>query len=209
MLFSLLIFPHTQKTHTRHKFYLPLSRTKTYFFPPAFLQRTSPISTAWQAVNAENPLGSWGSGLCGADAAGFPPSCSVPGCRASRLPRFLSLHLKSRRCKRMQLSTRVQPKQKVSQCVALTSFSERWLIHLGRECGRRALPGYRQRLVAGGKCFLLLFSLQTIYFSFWQGCKVCLYPRKGLTCLLFDFTQNAEECWFHSVTVQSVFPVSV
>lgn len=33
--------------------------------------------------------------------------------------------------------------------------------------------------------------------------------KKNLTCLLFDFTQNTEECRFHSVTVQSMFPVSV
>ena len=28
------------------------------------------------------------------------------------------------------------------------------------------------------------------------------------TCLFFDFTQNTEESWFHSVTVQCVLPVT-
>lgn len=36
-----------------------------------------------------------------------------------------------------------------------------------------------------------------------------IFLDKDLTCLFFDFTENAEECWFHSVTVQSMFPVSV
>lgn len=45
-------------------------------------------------------------------------------------------------------------------------------------------------------------------FSFWVMLEY-FFGHKDLTCLFFDFTENAEECWFHSVTVQSMFPVSV
>jgi len=30
-----------------------------------------------------------------------------------------------------------------------------------------------------------------------------------VTCLLFDFTQNLEQCWAHPVAIQSVFPTTI
>lgn len=43
----------------------------------------------------------------------------------------------------------------------------------------------------------------------------CLYKRRGkrslrdgrdLTCFFLDFTQNVEQCWFHAMAVECVFP---
>lgn len=54
-------------------------------------------------------------------------------------------------------------------------------------------------------CVLLCWGYTIIFLSI----HIIIFLYKYLTCLFFDFTENAEECWFHSVTVQSMFPVSV
>lgn len=42
-----------------------------------------------------------------------------------------------------------------------------------------------------------------------QGSLNSVVTAFRLTCFLFDFAENAEERGFHSVTVQSMFPLSV
>lgn len=81
-------------------------------------------------------------------------------------------------------------------CGTMTFFLSDWLIWAKVPCnlgaGCHHIPGRLKSLCVQAPVLLEVIFLQ-----------------KDLTCLFFDFTENAEECWFHSVTVQSMFPVSV
>lgn len=128
-----------------------------------------------------------------------------------------------RRCSCTDESTLASMKQQAKPSLAQQERScgtktdlNLWLIDLGRvtpPCKNldaiRSLGGKKNKNKKTGSVLLCWDYIVCVCVFFFFLSVYLEFDHKGLTCLFFDFTENTEERWFHSVTVQSMFPVSV